>query len=350
VVATFDASAHSQSMIGVGYRAEDHYEVGREKIREYARAVQDYHPAHWHETAASELDFDGLVAPTTFMSIAAMAANRKLLETIIVGYDAFVQTDQIFEMYKPIVAGDQLTSDVELTSVRHIAGKDLLTVKNTFTDRTNQVAQVMYTTVAGLTADDVDEGISDAIRGVIMHGFDMPPRVPAEGWNSADAEHPGVPPSPSGTLSPAGRTRVPHTAIRFEDITVGDELPPRTVKITRGDLVNYAGVSGDANPIHWHEQVAVRIGLPDVIAHGMLTMGLGAGFVTTWLDDPAAVIRYGARLANYAVIEAQSAGKIEFTGAIKSIDPHTRSAVVRIVARSAGRKIFGLATADIRLA
>lgn len=80
----------------------------------------------------------------------------------------------------------------------------------------------------------------------------------------------------------------------------------------------------------------------------MLTMGLGAGFVTGWLGDPSAITRYGVRLSNYTVVEASAAGSVEFTGRIKSIDPETRSAVVVIVAKSAGRKIFGLDTADVR--
>nr|WP_063045678.1 MaoC/PaaZ C-terminal domain-containing protein [Nocardia pseudovaccinii] len=98
------------------------------------------------------------------------------------------------------------------------------------------------------------------------------------------------------------------------------------------------------------DEVAALAGLPDVIAHGMLTMGLGAGFVSGGLGDPSAMIRYGVRLSNYTVIEAACAGSVEFTGRIKSVDPETRTAVVVIVAKSAGRKVFGLATADIRLA
>ncbi len=94
-----------------------------------------------------------------------------------------------------------------------------------------------------------------------------------------------------------------------------------------------------------------KTGLPDVIAHGMLTMGLGAGFVTEWLGDPGAMIRYGVRLSNYTVIEAASAGTVEFTGRIKSVDPASKTAVVVVItAKSAGRKVFGLATADVRLA
>ncbi|MET8428292.1 fused (3R)-hydroxyacyl-ACP dehydratase subunits HadA/HadB [Nocardia sp. NPDC004860] len=342
--AAFDVAA----LIGYRYRVDDYYEVGREKIREYARAVQDSHPAHWSDSAANELGFAGLVAPATFASIVAMRANRALLENVLAGYDMFVHTDQVFEMYKPVLAGDRLISDVELSSVRRVAGKDLLTVTNTFTDQSGQIVQIMHTTIVGITGDDVDADISDAIEGVIMSGLEPAPSPAA---SAPPAGHPlaDQPAQAASRHSHVSRTRVPHTAIRFEDIAVGDELPARTVRLTRGDLVNYAGVAGDVNPIHWNEEVASLAGLPDVIAHGMLTMGLGAGFVTDWLGDPGAIIRYGARLSNYTVVGAVSAGDVEFSGRIKSIDPETRTATVVLTAKSAGRKIFGLATIDVRL-
>ncbi|MBF6075594.1 MaoC family dehydratase N-terminal domain-containing protein [Nocardia beijingensis] len=342
VEATFDVA----DSVGHRYRVGDYYDVGREKIREYARAVQDFHPAHWSEDAAGELGYAGLVAPTTFISTAAMLANRRLFETVISGYDVFVQTDQVFEAYKPVVTGDRLISDVELTSVRRIAGKDLLTVTNTFADQTGEVVQIMHTTVVGITGEEVDAGIGAAIERVIMHGIDVPSRTAA----SAEQSVTDPVPETSPRLSTISRTRIPRTAIRFEDVAVGSEFPARIVSLTRGDLVNYAGVSGDANPIHWHDGVAALAGLPDVIAHGMLTMGLGAGFVTGWLGDPGALTRYGVRLSNYTVVESVAAGSVEFTGRIKSLDPGTRTAVVVIVAKSSGRKIFGLATAEVRLA
>ncbi len=342
--AAFDVAG----LVGHRYRAEDYYEVGREKIREYARAVQDFHPAHWSEDAAGEFGYAGLIAPTTFISTVAMLANRRLSETVMTHYDVLVQTDQVFEMYKPVLTGDRLVSDVELSSVRRIAGKDLLTITNTFTDRTGDIVQIMHTTVVGLTSEDVDTDLGDTLERVVMSGLHTTSRTAA-----ASADGPSAPDPDTeivARLSPISRTRIPCTVPRFEDIAVGDELPARSVNLTRGDLVNYAGVSGDVNPIHWHEGVAALAGLPNVIAHGMLTMGLGAGFVTGWLGDPGALIRYGVRLSNYTVIEASSAGTVEFTGRIKAVDPETRTAVVVIAAKSAGRKIFGLATADVRLA
>ncbi len=331
-------------LVGHRYRTDDYYEVGREKIREYARAVQDFHPAHWSEDAAREFGYTGLIAPTTFISTAAMLANRRLLETVLTGYDVVVQTDQVFEMYKPIVTGDRLVSDVELTTVRRIAGKDLLTITNTFTDQTGDIVQIMHTTVVGLTSEDVNADISATIERVMMSGLDTS--------RTTDADPDGPSEPNSGTaprLSTISRTRVPRSAFRFEDLSVGAELPVRSVRLTRGDLVNYAGVSGDANPIHWHDEVAALAGLPDVIAHGMLTMGLGAGFVTEWLGDPGALTRYSVRLSNYTIIESGAPGAVEFTGRIKSLDFDARTAVVVIVAKSAGRKVFGLATAEVRL-
>lgn len=327
---------------GHHYRTDDYYEVGREKIREYARAVQDYHPAHWSEAAAAELGYHGLLAPTTFLSTAAMLANRRLMDTVRADYDVLVQTDQVFQMYQPILTGDRLISDVELSSVRRIAGKDLLTITNTFLDRTGDIAQIIHTTVVGITRDDLDADIGGAVERVIMSGVDAPART-------ATTDLPDFDPGSAVRYSEISRTRAPRTTLRFEDIAVGDEIPAREFRLTRGDLVNYAGVSGDANPIHWHDDLAALAGLPDVIAHGMLTMALGAGFVTGWLGDPGAITRYGVRLSNYTIVESAAAGTVEFTGRIKSVDPATRTAVVIIVAKSFGRKIFGLATADVRL-
>jgi acyl dehydratase len=298
---------------------------------------------HWSEDAADERGYSGLLAPATFISIIAMLANRRLFQTLMTGYDTFVQTEQVFEMYKPIVAGDRLFSDVELTSVRRIAGKDLLTITNTFADQVGEVAQVMHTTVVGVTIDDVDPSATRAVEDAMMHGM-----LPARGSAPADPAPPAAAPARTRYSSDT-RTRTPRTSVSFAGIAVGDEIPPRVAQLTRGDLVNYAGVAGDANPIHWDDHMARLAGLPDVIAHGMLTMGLGAGFVSSWLGDPGAVIRYGARLSNYTVVEVNQVGEIEFTGRVKSIDPETRTAVIVIVAKSGGRKIFGLATAEVRL-
>ena len=70
-------------------------------------------------------------------------------------------------------------------------------------------------------------------------------------------------------------------------VEVGTELPAQTFRVTRADLVRYAGASGDFNPIHWNERFATEVGLPGVIAHGMLTMGLAARAVAACPATPA---------------------------------------------------------------
>lgn len=136
----------------------------------------------------------------------------------------------------------------------------------------------------------------------------------------------------------------------FADVAVGDELPSKVVTLTRGNLVNYAGVSGDPNPIHWSDKIAELAGLRDVVGHGMLSMGIAAGFVTEWLGDPGAVEEYNVRFTSPVYVEAEKAAAIEFTGKVKSVNSESKTAVVAIVAKSDGRKIFGRATATVRLA
>ena len=148
-------------------------------------------------------------------------------------------------------------------------------------------------------------------------------------------------------IAEGGTTRTPGTP-SFDDVQVGDVLSMRHARLSRGDLVNYSGVAGDANPIHWDEDIAKAAGLPDVIAHGMLTMGLGAGFASAWSGDPGAVTRYAVRLSQPAIVSAAEGADIEFSGRIKSLDPATRSGVVIVGAKSGGRKIFGLATLNVR--
>ncbi len=132
-------------------------------------------------------------------------------------------------------------------------------------------------------------------------------------------------------------------------VTEGDELPPLQVSVTRADLVRYAGASGDFNPIHWNERVAREVGLPDVIAHGMLTMALATRLVTRWAGDPAAVVACGARFTRPVVVPDDGTGAlVELSGTVKEIrDDGT--AVVAIVARCGGRTVLGKATATVAL-
>ncbi|WP_125078282.1 fused (3R)-hydroxyacyl-ACP dehydratase subunits HadA/HadB [Mycobacterium sp. P7213] len=331
-----------ESRVGHYYQMDGTYVVGREKVREYARAVQDYHPAHWDVAAAAEMGYSGLVAPLTFTSTPGMACNRRMFESVVVGYDTYMQTEEVFEQHRPIVDGDELTIDVELTSVRRIAGRDLITVTNTFTDTAGEVVHTLHTTVVGVTAEDIGPEVKTAVQRAMMHDVNI-----LDVGESAARYEKTVRPAGEVRISEGGLTRTPATP-SFDDVKVGDALPVHHTRLSRGDLVNYAGVAGDANPIHWDEEIAKLAGLPDVIAHGMLTMGLGAGFASSWTGDPGAVTRYAVRLSAPAIVSAKEGADIEFSGRIKSLDPETRSGVILVAAKSESRNIFGLATMNVR--
>ena len=101
----------------------------------------------------------------------------------------------------------------------------------------------------------------------------------------------------------------------------GDALPALSLRLTRADLVRYAGASGDFNPIHWNERFAVGVGLPNVIAHGMLTMALAGRLVTHWIGDPGAVVGYAARFTRPVVVPDDDEGVVvRVAGTVKSVE------------------------------
>lgn len=134
-----------------------------------------------------------------------------------------------------------------------------------------------------------------------------------------------------------------------ESVTVGDELPGRTLHVSRATLVHYAGASGDLNVIHWDERFAQQVGLPDVIAHGMWTMGAAVEVVTDWVGDPGRVVEYGTRFTRPVVVPYEEGADVEVSGVVKSVDEQTRRAVVELTATVDGEKVLGRCQATVQL-
>ncbi len=131
---------------------------------------------------------------------------------------------------------------------------------------------------------------------------------------------------------------------------VGTELPEQVFRITRADLVRYAGASGDFNPIHWSERVATSVGLPGVIAHGMFTMGLAARAVTGWTGDPAALVEYHVRFGRPVVVPDDDHGaEVTVRGKVGAVLEDGRLRV-DLTVTSDGEKVLSLARAIVRLA
>lgn len=133
------------------------------------------------------------------------------------------------------------------------------------------------------------------------------------------------------------------------EVTVGMQIPAQTFPVDRADLVRYAGASGDFNPIHWSQQTAQAAGLPDVIAHGMLTMALAARVVTDWVGDPGALLSYGVRFTRPVVVEHGIPSQLEVSGTIRSVDTEERTAEVQLTASVAGQTVLIKARAKVRL-
>jgi acyl dehydratase len=136
----------------------------------------------------------------------------------------------------------------------------------------------------------------------------------------------------------------------FDTIAVGDALPGASFPLRRADLVRYAGAGGDFNPIHWNQRFAVGVGLPDVIAHGMLTMATAARLVTDWCGDPGAVVSYGVRFTKPVVVPDDDTGAVVEVGGVVAVkDEQARTVRVDLTATSAGEKVLGRAQAVVRL-
>ena len=130
---------------------------------------------------------------------------------------------------------------------------------------------------------------------------------------------------------------------------VGTELPEQVFRITRADLVRYAGASGDFNPIHWSDRVATGVGLPGVIAHGMFTMALAGRAVTAWTGEPGALVEYHVRFGRPVVVPDDEHGaEVTVRGKVGALLDAGR-ARVDLTVTSDGDKVLSLARATVRL-
>lgn len=132
----------------------------------------------------------------------------------------------------------------------------------------------------------------------------------------------------------------PHPAL-----TEGAVLAPQTFAITRADLVAYAAASGDHNPIHQDEAVALAVGLPGVIAHGMYTMALVGRAVAAWSGD-AAVLELGCKFTAPVVVPAEGAAEVTVAGSVKSVADGRISLALEVT--SGGSKVLGAPKAVLR--
>ncbi|MEV4689370.1 MaoC/PaaZ C-terminal domain-containing protein [Microbacterium sp. LWH3-1.2] len=106
----------------------------------------------------------------------------------------------------------------------------------------------------------------------------------------------------------------------LQNLTIGDVVADRTVHLTRESLVRYAGASGDFNPIHYRDDVASAVGLPGVLAHGMLTMGLAVGTIESWVGDTGRILEYGVRFTKPVVVDPETGADVTVVAKVGAVD------------------------------
>jgi acyl dehydratase len=136
---------------GMSHTYPDDFVVGREKVREYAKAVKAKDPASLDDEAAAELGHDGVVAPLTFSSIFALLVQQDFFKHVDVGLETMqiVQVDQRFVYHRPVRAGDKHWARVDIHSVDERFGADIVVTRNVCTDENGDIVMEAYTTLMG---------------------------------------------------------------------------------------------------------------------------------------------------------------------------------------------------------
>jgi acyl dehydratase len=134
----------------------------------------------------------------------------------------------------------------------------------------------------------------------------------------------------------------------MSELTVGTVVAERTVELTRESLVRYAGASGDFNPIHYRDDVATRVGLPGVLAHGMLTMGLAVETIVEWLGDSGRIIEYGVRFTRPVVVDPETGATLTVVAKVGAVDAGV--ARIDLTVSHADTVVLGKAQVRVRTA
>ncbi len=135
----------------------------------------------------------------------------------------------------------------------------------------------------------------------------------------------------------------------IKSLTLGQVVAEKTFKITRDSLVRYAGASGDFNPIHYRDDVAKSVGLPGVLAHGMLTMGVSISPVIAWAGSPSAIVDYSVRFTKPVVVPPTGFAEIKVVAAVGFIEEENSRVRIDLTTTFEENTVLGKAQAWVKL-
>src|SRR6188472_2354605 len=155
---------------GMVWKYPDTFVVGREQVRQYARAVKSAAPASVDEAAAAELGHDALIAPLTFAAVFAVMIQNHFFQHVDVGLETMqiVQVDQKFHFHRPIKVGDALTGTMHIESVDERFGADIVTTRNVCTDVNGEIVMEAFTTLMGHEGDNLISAKWDPETGQVV--------------------------------------------------------------------------------------------------------------------------------------------------------------------------------------
>jgi acyl dehydratase len=145
-------------------------------------------------------------------------------------------------------------------------------------------------------------------------------------------------------------TLTPASAPELATLSVGDVVAEKTFTLSRDSLVRYAGASGDFNPIHYRDDVAVSVGLPGVLAHGMLTMGFAVQPVVDWVGDPGRVTDYQVKFTRPVLVDPVEGAVVTVVAKVGAIDTDATTARIDLTVTYESQTVLGKAQARVNLA
>ena len=135
----------------------------------------------------------------------------------------------------------------------------------------------------------------------------------------------------------------------FDALAVGDIVAEESFPLTRDSLVRYAGASGDFNPIHYRDDVARSVGLPGVLAHGMLTMGFAVQPVVDWAGDPGRIVDYQVRFTRPVVVDPELGAVVSVVAKVGQLDPDAQAVRIDLTVKYRDETVLGKAQARVSL-
>jgi acyl dehydratase len=139
------------------------------------------------------------------------------------------------------------------------------------------------------------------------------------------------------------------TVPSFDALEVGAIVAERSFDLSRDSLVRYAGASGDFNAIHYRDDIAREVGLPGVLAHGMLTMGFAAQPVVDWVGDPGRIADYQVRFTRPVVVDPRSGAVVSVVAKVGQLDADARMARIDLTVTFDDQTVLGKAQVRVSL-